>query len=107
MELTIEQIDKISLYQKQYKENVEEYSAYDSEKICSFNVYASVKEEDKNITIVLATITGISDYYQPFSQVNNIMVEPDGNSFNLTDIYNRNEVLLYISNLKKLDKWEN
>lgn len=102
MEITAQQEVKVELYKKQYLQNVELYATYGAEQLCSFSVYASNNDNDKNITIVLSTISGISQDYEPITKINNIMVEPDGNSFNLTDIYDRFEVYRYIGNLKKI-----
>lgn len=103
MKYTDKQKEKIDLYKKQYEENVEEYDNFGIDDLCTFNVFASANEEDKNIVIVLSTISGVSETYEAIVQINNIMVEPDGNSFNLTDIYNREEVFGYIKNLIKIE----
>lgn len=102
MELTENQIEKIAHYKKQYEGNLEEYDNFGSYDICGFAVYCSENPNDKNATIIMTTITGISDDYEPKTTINNIMVEPDGNSFRLTDIYKQEDVFGYIKKLKKI-----
>lgn len=103
IEVTQKQKEKIEMYQKQFEENIAEYENWGSQQDCRFGIYVSEKPEDKNVTIVMVTITGISDNYQTYKAINNIMVEPSGESCKLTDIYPKEYVLDYIETLKKIN----
>ena len=101
--MTIEQQQKLEIYKKEFQENCSSNFQYGSDRVCNFHVYESQNEEDKNITIVMSTIADISDDYQPFVVTNNIMIEPDGNAFNMNDVFPRSQVAKYVSTLKKID----
>ena len=101
--MTQKQKEKIDTYKKQFDSNVEQFDNFGSYDVCGFGVYYSENEEDKNLTVIMTTVTGISDNYEPYISTSNIMIEPDGNSFNLTDIYNKDEVYGYIKKLKKIE----
>lgn len=103
LEVTQKQKEKIEVYQKQFEENIAEYENWGSQQDCRFGIYISTNAEDKNVTIIMITITGISDNYQTYKAINNIMVEPNGDSCKLTDIYPKEYVLDYIQTLKKIN----
>lgn len=94
---------KLAFYETQFKENLAKYSSWGSDEACSFGIYVSESPEDKNLTLIITTITGLSDDYQPYTATNNIMVEPNGDSLKLTDIYPKEYVLEYIKKLKKIN----
>lgn len=101
--MTNEQEITVEKYRKQLDDNCSRNKFYNSSEICKFNVYENKKEEDKNITIVTVSITGISDDFQPFIAVTTIMVEPDGNAFRMTDVYPEQLVNEYVDTLKKIN----
>lgn len=99
--MTQEQIEKIKKIREDYKDNCEKYSSWGIEN-CSFGIYKSTKEGDENITLIITTISGLSDSMQAFYETTNILVEPNGNSLNLLDFFGSNDVLGYIESLKKI-----
>jgi len=101
--MTKEQETTVEKYRQELNDNCSINAFYGSLEICKFNVYESQKEEDKNITIVTVSITGISDDFQPYIGVNTIMVEPDGNPFRMADIYPEQLVNEYVDTLKKIN----
>ena len=103
LEVTQKQKEKIELLQSQFQKNVEQYSNWGSYEDCRFGIYVSQNPEDKNVTVIMTTITGISDNYQTYKAINNIMVEPNGDSCKLTDNYPKEYVLDYIQTLKKIN----
>jgi hypothetical protein len=102
-EVTQKQKEKIELYEKQFEKNIAEYINWGSQQDCRFGIYVSPNPEDKNITIIMTTITGISDNYQTYKITNNIMIEPNGESCKLTDIYPSDYVFDYLEKLTKIN----
>lgn len=101
--MTIEQQKQIEKYKQEFAENCKDYAAYGSKRYCKFSLYKSENPEDANYTMVITNISGISDDYQPYVETLNLMVEPDGNTLQLTDIYEPSEVVTYIQQLKKIE----
>jgi hypothetical protein len=95
------QIEKIKKIREDFKDNCEKYSSWGIDN-CSFGIYKSTKEGDENITLIITTISGLSDSMQAFYETTNILVEPNGNSLNLLDFFGSNDVLGYIESLKKI-----
>jgi hypothetical protein len=96
-EITVEK------YRQELNNNCLRNEFYNSSEICKFNVYQSEKDDDKNITIVTVSITGISDDFQPYIGINTLMVEVDGNAFNMNDVYPSKLVNEYVDTLKKIN----
>jgi hypothetical protein len=101
--MTTQQELSVQKFRNQYKDNCLMYEGWGSADICNFGVYASDNENDKNITLIFTTITDLSDYGQPFTKVNNILIEPDGNVVILMETYKEGMVLDYINTLKRID----
>ena len=101
--MTTQQEIAIETFRNQYKDNCVMYQGWGSADICNFGVYASDNEMDKNITLIFTTITDLSEYGQPFTKVNNILIEPDGNVVVLMDTYKEGMVIDYINTLKRID----
>lgn len=99
--MTEAQIETIKKLREGYKDNCEKFSSWGIDK-CAFGIYKSTKENDNNITLILTTISGISDSMQPYYETTNILVEPNGNSLNLFDFFESNDILGYIESLKKI-----
>jgi hypothetical protein len=99
--MTPQQVETIKRLRQGFKDSCEKYSSWGSNE-CHFSIYTSGKEDDKNITLIITTISGISDSLQPYFETTNLLVEPNGNSLNLLDFFDSNDVLGYIENLKKL-----
>ena len=100
--MTNAQKETIDIYREQFLQSCHKYEVYSGENTCKFELYESNKEDDKNITIIYTLVTGLSNDYQPFYEVVNLIVEPDGNAINLMDFYPQNLVIDYIKNLKKI-----
>ncbi len=101
--MTIEQKNQLEKYRQEFAQNCKRYAAWGSERDCKFSSFESENEEDKNITLVVTTITGLSDDYQTYVETVNLMIEPDGNVINLFDVYEPSQVISYIQQLKKID----
>lgn len=101
--MTIEQQNQLEKYRKEFAENCKKYAAWGSDRDCKFSALKSDREEDKNITLVVTAITGISDDYQTYVETINLLIEPDGNVVNLFDIYEPSQVITYIQQLKNID----
>jgi hypothetical protein len=101
--MTKEQEITVEKYKRQVGENCKMYQDYSSSDICKVNLYESTNAEDKNITIRTVTVTGTSDDFQPYIEVNTILVEPDGNAFRMTDVYPTQFVNEYVDKLKKIN----
>lgn len=99
------QSQKLSIdrYRNEFEEKCRIYAAWGSARDCSFRLLGSDSEEDKNITMLITTITGISDDNQTYVETLNLMVEPDGNVLNLYDVFPMSEVVGYIETLKRID----
>ena len=79
------------------------YTDYGSNDICNFEVLVNESNpEDKNITVAVTTISGISDNFQPYIKIVNLMVEPDGTQFNMSDVFPQSKVVAYVQSLKKI-----
>lgn len=100
--MTREQQEKIIEIREQFNENCRKYASYGSSS-CNFGVYISKNEQDKNVTVIFTIITGISDSYSPYYETVNILVEPNGSSFNLMDVFPSDDVLGYIEKLEKIN----
>lgn len=101
--MTPQQKQKIEEYRKEFAENCKNFEMWGSDRDCSFTLYVSENQEDSNYTMVITTITGLSDDFQTYVETINLMVEPDGNVINLTDVFEQSEVVTYIEKLKKVD----
>lgn len=101
--MTTEQQKKIEEYKKEFTENCKQYAPWGSARDCSFSLYKSENPEDENYTMVVTSVTGLSDDYQTYVETVNLMVEPDGNVINLTDIYEPSQVVNYVQQLIKID----
>jgi hypothetical protein len=99
--MTLQQVETIKKLRQGYKDSCEKYASWGIND-CHFSIYKSAKENDNNITLIITTISGLSDSLQPYFETTNLLVEPNGNSLNLLDFYASNDVLGYIENLKKI-----
>lgn len=101
--MTQEQKSKIEYYRKQFSDRCSDYSGWSSVKDCRFEVYKSNNEEDNNITIYSSFVSGLSDDYQPYYDIINLLVESDGNVVDLSTILSSNERIDYINSLTKIN----
>lgn len=101
--MTPQQREKIEKYRKQYQENCEKYASWGSQRDCSFSLLKSSNENDKNYTILMTFVAGLSDDFQTYVENANLLIEPDGNVLNLTDFFDSGKVVNYIEQLIKVD----
>jgi hypothetical protein len=99
--MTPAQIETIKLQKELFAESCKGYNNFMSSD-SSFGIYKSVNEDDDNITLIITTVDGISDFDQPYFRTTNLLVQPNGNLVNLVDFYSEKEVLEYVAKLKKL-----
>ena len=101
--MTQDQKRAIEELRVQFNENCSSYLEYGSNRICNFHVYKNEENpEDQNITIVMTTIDGLSDDYQPYVKTANVMIDSDGSHFNMSDIFPPSKVVAYVEKLKKI-----
>lgn len=97
--MTEQQKKAIEQYKLDYAANCSKFSKYGGGRDCSFVLLKSQNENDPNYTMVVTSVTGLSEDFQPYVETVNLMVEPDGNVINLSDIYNPSQVVGYVENL--------
>lgn len=101
--MTPDQKKAIEELRMQFHENCKMYTDYGSNDICNFEILVNESNpEDKNITVAVTTISGISDNFQPYIKIVNLMVEPDGTQFNMSDVFPQSKVVAYVQSLKKI-----
>jgi hypothetical protein len=101
--MTPQQKEQIEKYREQYEENCSKYASWGTGSDCSFSLRKSKDENDKNYTILMTIVAGITDDFQPYVETVNLMVEPDGNVINLMDFFDSEKVINYIEQLIKVD----
>lgn len=101
--MTTEQKNTIEKYRQEYEINCKTYASWGSARDCSFIILKSQNPDYQTYVIVITTITGLSDDYQTYVSTINMMVEPDGNAFNLTDVFDSNDALTYLETLVKVN----
>lgn len=101
--MTQEQKLKVEQYKAEFEQKCSDYSNWSSVKDCKFDVFKSENEEDKNVTIYSAYVSGLSDDYQPYYDIVNLLVEEDGNVVDLSTILSSNERIEYIKSLTKIN----
>jgi hypothetical protein len=101
--MTNEQRKSVQKYKLEFEQNCDQYAGFGSGLYCKFNLFKSANQNDPNITMIVTTITGISDFFEPYVETVNLMVEPDGNVIKLSDFFNSNEVVSYLEQLKKVE----
>ena len=94
---------KVDKYLREFNDNVAKFETFGSKEDCYFGMYESPNPEDKNITLIITSVSGISDNYQTYKVTNNITIEPDGTAVKLTDVYPKEYVMQYIKTLKKIN----
>jgi hypothetical protein len=101
--MTIEQQKMIEKYRGEFADNCKKFSAWGSERDCSFSLYKSKNPDDLNYTIVVTSVTGLSDDLQTYVETVNLMVEPDGNVIKMGDVFEPSQVVSYVEQLEKID----
>lgn len=100
--MTLEQQQKIKVYELQLKENCKRYENYGGNSVCNISLFESQDLDDKNITAQVTAITGLSDNQEPFIAVKYFLIEPSGNSFVLEDVFPDEDVNEYVGKLKRI-----
>lgn len=101
--MTEQQKKAIERYREDFADNCKKFIAWGSQRDCKFNLFQGTKQDDSNYTMVITTITGLSDDLQPYVETVNLMVEPDGNVLNLSDVFEPSQVVNYVEQLKKIE----
>lgn len=101
--MTEAQRAKIYDLEKRYKDNCNMYVGWGSSGYCKFGVYRSDMIADQNVTVIMTLITGISKSERPYVETENILVEPDGSTMDLMEVYSENQVVGYLERLNKID----
>ena len=91
----------ISNIYENYKKNVNKYSGWGSSEFCQFITYKD--DNSDNVVCGVVTIDGISDNDQPFTRIDNILVEPNGEEYSLEDLFSKTKVVNYLQKLTKFD----
>ncbi|MBM3417468.1 MAG: hypothetical protein FJY17_00930 [Bacteroidetes bacterium] len=101
--MTQDQKKTIEELRVQFSQHCKRFAEYGSDEICNFEVLMNDSNpEDQNITVAVTTIDGISDSFQPYVKILNLMIEPDGTQFNMSDIFPQSKVVAYVQTLKKI-----
>ena len=86
-----------------YHLNCKKYSAYDSQNICSMNVYVNEQNaDDNNVFVILNSIVGTTDDYQPISELIYNLIEPDGTIYDMITLFPKSELIEYSKKLTKI-----
>lgn len=102
--MTIKQKEKVEILQKEFEERCSIYSGMGNEDDCSFDVLVNNSNEmDKNVTIYASFISGLSDDFQPYYDVINILVEESGDTIELSKVLSPMEKKDYLSSLTKIN----
>ena len=102
--MTIKQKEKIDILLEEYKERCSMYSSFGNENDCSFDIFVNnSNNSDKNVTIYASFISGLSDDYQPYYDVINILVEESGDTIELSKVLSPMEKKDYLSILTKIN----
>lgn len=102
--MTIKQSEKIDILLQEFKERCSMYSGFGNENDCSFDILINnVNKKDKNVTIYTSFISGLSDDFQPYFEVVNILIEENGDTIELSKLLSPNEKKEYLSSLTKIN----
>ncbi|MFY8161513.1 MAG: hypothetical protein ACOVNU_09300 [Candidatus Kapaibacteriota bacterium] len=102
--MTINQKQKINNLLDAHNKKCATYMSYCSNGSCRFTLYENkANSNDKNITIFATYVSGLSDNYQPFYNVVNLLVEPSGDVIELSALLNSDEIDEYYNGLTKIN----
>jgi hypothetical protein len=96
----LQRISIANIYEA-YEKNVSKYSGWGSSEFCQFITYRDNNSD--NIVCGVVMIDGISDNDQPFTKIDNILVEPNGEEYLLEDLFSKTKVVNYLQKLTKFD----
>jgi hypothetical protein len=89
---------KIENLRNEYKDNVNEYIGFGSERYCSFEVRKSLNEQDNSITIVSTLIEDLSEENIPFTKQIFYNILFDGEVITMNLVMPQPLIAKYISN---------
>jgi hypothetical protein len=102
--MTIKQKEKVDILFKEHQERCAMYSGIGNQDDCSFDIFVNnSNENDKNVTIYLSFVSGLSDDFQPFYDVMDILVEESGDTIELSKVLSPMEKKDYLSSLTKIN----
>lgn len=98
------QQNKIAILKEEFVERCSAYSGLSNDEDCSFGVYINENNiDDKNVTIQSSFVSGISDDYQPFYEIVNLLVQENGDTISLSSVLSDNEKMEYLKGLTKIN----
>jgi hypothetical protein len=101
--MTREQSNKIEILFDEFKERCKSYSGFGDDDDCSFEIYQNDKNPlDKNIVIRSSFVSGLSDNFEPFHEILNLIVQENGDTVNLSAVLNANQRMEYLNSLTKI-----
>jgi hypothetical protein len=102
--MTIKQKEKVDILLEEYNERCSMYSGFGNKNDCSFDILVNkANEVDKNVTIYASFISGLSDDFQPYYDVINLLIEENGDTIELSKVLSPMEKKDYLSSLTKIN----
>lgn len=102
--MTIYQEQKINILLGEHNDKCAMYMGYGGNDSCIFGIYENKENvNDKNITIFSTYVSGLSDNYQPFFNVVNLLIEPSGDVIELSALLDSDEIEEYYKGLTKIN----
>ncbi len=102
--MTTYQEQKINILLEEHNKKCATYMGYGGNDSCVFSIYENKKNaNDKNVTIFSTYISGLSDDYQAFYNVVNLLVEPSGDVIELSALLDSDEIEEYYQGLTKIN----
>jgi hypothetical protein len=90
--MTTQQVEIFEKYQSEYNERYNAYSYLSYSKDCGFIAYKFIDSLNNDIVIRSTTISGLSDNFEPFFDIVYILIEPNGNTILLNDVFNQDQI---------------
>jgi len=90
--MTIQQLEIFEKYKQEYNERYKAYSHLIYSNDCRFLAYKFINDSNKDIVINATTISGLGDSFEPFFDIIYILIEPNGNTILLNDVFNQDQI---------------
>ena len=90
--MTTQQVEIFEKYKQEYTERYKVYSYLSYSDDCNFFAYKFHDKINNDIVIRSTTISGLSDNFEPFFDIIYILVEPNGNTILLNDVFNQDQI---------------
>lgn len=98
------QSQKVDILYNEYAERCSSYSSFGNDEDCRFDIYRNDNNvEDKNITVYSSFISGLSDDYQPYYEIVNLLIDENGDTINLSTLLSPTEKKDYMNGLTKIN----